>query len=149
MFNIRVYGILVEKGRILVTDEFRLGILMTKFPGGGLEYGEGTIDCLKREWREETGMNVQSIEHYYTTDFFQQSYKLPEASQVINIYYLVQVEDSTNLEITGKPFDFPELIDGIQRFRWLEIARLSPDKFTLPIDKVVVQMLINDFTEIH
>ena len=47
-FNIRVYGFLIDEGCILVTDEFRLGIFMTKFPGGGLIYGEGMIDCLKR-----------------------------------------------------------------------------------------------------
>ncbi len=149
MFNIRVYGILVEKGKILVTDEFRLGTLMTKFPGGGLEFGEGTIDCLKREWREETGMNIHSIEHYYTTDFFQPSYKSPVSSQVINIYYLVQSEDSTNLEVAEKPIDFPELIEGIQRFRWIEISSLTTDEFTLPIDRVVVKKLIDDFAETH
>ena len=49
-FNIRVYGLLVEAGRILVTDEFRLGIFMTKFPGGKLNFKEGTIDCLRREF---------------------------------------------------------------------------------------------------
>ena len=48
-FNIRVYGFLLDDGRVLVTDEFRLGIYMTKFPGGGLHFGEGTVDCLKRE----------------------------------------------------------------------------------------------------
>ena len=43
-FNIRVYGLWIREGRILVTDEFRLGTFMTKFPGGALEFGEGTID---------------------------------------------------------------------------------------------------------
>jgi len=36
-FNIRVYGLLLDDNRILVTDEYRLGIFMTKFPG---------VDCV-------------------------------------------------------------------------------------------------------
>ncbi|MBW6489588.1 MAG: hypothetical protein K0B15_00205 [Lentimicrobium sp.] len=50
-FNIRVYGLIFHKGNLLVSNEFRLGIHMTKFPGGGLIFGEGALDCLKRECR--------------------------------------------------------------------------------------------------
>ena len=53
-FNIRVYGILInERNEVLLTDEYRFGTEITKFPGGGLEFGEGTIDCIKREMMEE------------------------------------------------------------------------------------------------
>ena len=56
-FTIRVYGILFDENkRILVSDEFIRGDYFTKFPGGGLEIGEGTRDCLKREFKEETGV---------------------------------------------------------------------------------------------
>ena len=71
-FNIRVYGILLDKNkRVLISDEFIRGNYFTKFPGGGLEFGEGTRDCLKREFKEETGLDVEIKEHIYTTDFFQ------------------------------------------------------------------------------
>lgn len=56
--NIRVYGLIFCKGLLLITDEFRLGMPMTKFPGGGLIKGEGTIDCLKRECMEELGQEI-------------------------------------------------------------------------------------------
>ena len=32
---------------------------VTKFPGGGMEFGEGTIDCIKRECMEEFGEEVE------------------------------------------------------------------------------------------
>jgi hypothetical protein len=47
-FNLRVYGIVInDKKQILVADEYIRGGFYTKFPGGGLEFGEGTRDCLK------------------------------------------------------------------------------------------------------
>ncbi len=49
-FTIRVYGLFTnDQNEILITDEFQLNTQMTKFPGGGLHFGEGTMDCLKRE----------------------------------------------------------------------------------------------------
>ena len=91
-FNIRVYGFLVDNGNVLVTDEFRLGIFMTKFPGGGLQFGEGTIDCLKREFMEELGTPIEIVSHYYTTDFYQPTTLLPSDMQLFNIYYLVKAD---------------------------------------------------------
>ena len=87
MFNIRVYGILSGKNReILVSDEFIRGNKYTKFPGGGLEFGEGTRDCLMREFQEEMSLAVRVTDHLYTTDFFQMSAFNPE-HQIISIYY--------------------------------------------------------------
>ena len=58
-FIIRVYGIYIDPDKgILVSDELVNGKYITKFPGGGLEFGEGTIDCLKREMVEETGQEL-------------------------------------------------------------------------------------------
>ncbi|MCX6245784.1 MAG: NUDIX domain-containing protein [Bacteroidetes bacterium] len=144
-FNIRVYGLLIDEGKILVTDEFRLGIYMTKFPGGGLKYGEGTIDCLKREFMEELHTEVNILSHYYTTDFFVASTLLPFESQVINVYYLADCGKPFSFKTTDKKFDFPEIADGAQCFRWMEIRELKEEDFTFPIDKKMVTRLIKDF----
>ena len=61
-FNLRVYGILInEQNQLLVSDEYIRGMKITKFPGGGLEFGEGTRDCLKREFLEETGYQCENL----------------------------------------------------------------------------------------
>lgn len=74
MFNVRVYGILINAEKeVLVSDEFIRGHYYTKFCGGGLEKGEGTIDCLKREFMEEMQLHVDVTSHLYTTDFYQES----------------------------------------------------------------------------
>src|SRR3954447_10752767 len=90
MFSIRVYGILRDsKNRVLVSDEYIRGNYYTKFPGGGLELGEGTRDCLKREFKEEMNLEVEVGEHIYTTDYYQVSAFNP-AHQIISIYYFVK-----------------------------------------------------------
>ena len=145
-FTIRVYGILIEDGKLLVSDEFRLGIFMTKFPGGELNFGEGTKDCLRRECMEELNTEIDIISHYYTTDFFQPTNLLPFTFQLINVYYLVKSIKPYPFHVSDKKYDFGEPWDGAQSFRWLEIHALSDEDFTLPVDKKVAIMLKNGFT---
>ena len=108
MFNIRVYGILSGKNmEVLVSDEFIRGNQFTKFPGGGLEFGEGTRDCLKREFMEEMNLNVRVTDHLYTTDFFQMSAFNPE-HQIISIYYRVVALEEIHVPLRRREFDFDE-----------------------------------------
>jgi 8-oxo-dGTP diphosphatase len=142
-FNIRVYGIVIHQGKVLLTDEFRLGMRMTKFPGGGLEFGEGTADCLRREFREELGQEIDIREHIYTTDYFQPTQLLTEPQQLISIYYRVDLCDYSKINASGKAFDFREISDGAQSFRWLELRKLVEQDLTFPIDRKVVEMIKN------
>lgn len=142
-FNIRVYGILINKNdEILLTDEYRLGQMMTKFPGGGLKYGEGTIDCLKREFNEELGQIPEIIEHIYTTDYFQPTFLLKPTMQLISIYYRVSVPFPESIVTTDSVFNI-EKIEGSQSFRWLPVKKLTTSELTFPIDKKVSGIIIS------
>jgi len=139
-FNVRVYGIWIADSKVLVSDELIRNTPITKFPGGGLEFGEGTIEGLKREFREEMNVEVSVIRHYYTTDFY-----VPSAfdnSQVISIYYLVQ----PLLPLTMSTKDIPHQYSEGQRqsFRWIHLNEISEHDFSLIIDKQVGSMLAND-----
>ena len=134
-----------QNKRVLVSDEFIRGNFYTKLPGGGLEIGEGTRDCLKREFKEETGLDVEIGDHIYTTDFFQIS-TFNNKDQIVSIYYWVNATDISGLVTKNKPFDFePDQIDNIniesEVFRWVEWNDLSEDTMSLPIDKAVIQLL--------
>jgi 8-oxo-dGTP diphosphatase len=148
MFNIRVYGILQNAdGEILVSDEFIRGNQYTKFPGGGLEFGEGTRDCLKREFLEEMQLNVLVTDHIYTTDFFQMSAFNPE-HQIISIYYRVEALEEIRVPLRTRLFDFDEDQMDVYRktgetetFRFISWNSFSSDSVSLPIDKVVADLL--------
>ena len=134
-FNLRVYGLLIIDNQILITDENRGGMHMTKFPGGGLEKGEGLRDCLKREFIEELELEVSVGDLFYTNDFLQVSAFKP-SDQLHSFYYFVSAEKEVEIVTkTGMP------AAGEQYFRWLEVDKLNPLEFTFPIDRVVVERL--------
>ena len=147
-FNIRVYGILInEERQVLVADEFIRDKYYTKFPGGGLEFGEGTRDCLKREFMEELNLKVEVTNHLYTTDFFQESAFRP-GDQIISIYYLVKPLEPITARLSSIEFDFDEAqllrykdLHEIETFRFIDWENLTEESVTLPIDKVVVKLV--------
>ena len=140
-FNVRVYGLIInENSEVLLTDEFQLGRKMTKFPGGGLKFGEGTADCIRREALEEFRQEVEIVEHFYTTDFFQKAMFYKD-HQLISIYYIIRFKKPIRFRISDKPFDFSERINGNQSFRWKKIIDLSPDDLSFPIDRHVAALL--------
>jgi 8-oxo-dGTP diphosphatase len=144
-FTIRVYGIFLnENQEVLLSDEYQFDMKITKFPGGGLEFYEGPVDCLKRECMEELGQEIEVIRHFYTTDFFQPGY-FRKNVQVISIYYLARFTGPVRFNISEKPFDFEEMVNGNQSFRWKNISELRPDEITLPIDKIAAEKLIREF----
>jgi 8-oxo-dGTP diphosphatase len=148
MFNLRVYGILInEEKQVLVSDEYIRGNYYTKFPGGGLELGEGTRDCLAREFMEEMKLKVEVREHIYTTDFYQRSAFNP-AHQIISIYYYVIALEPITVPLREKSFEFDEdqlkiyaEKNEVETFRFIEWEEFSEGSVTLPIDKIVAAMV--------
>jgi mutator protein MutT len=141
-FNVRVYGLLINtKNEILVSDEMRAGISFTKFPGGGLEFGEGLSEALKREFSEEMGIIITVENLFYVNDFFQIS-AFNDDHQLLSFYYLINYSHTDKI---GKlEYTYPLNEDG-EKQRWVSISELHEDNFTFPIDKKVIQKLIIDF----
>ncbi|MCX8081284.1 MAG: NUDIX domain-containing protein [Bacteroidia bacterium] len=141
--TLRVYGILLHDGNVLVSDEYIRKNKVTKFPGGGLHFGEGTIDALKREFMEEMKQPVEVISHYYTTDFFVSS-AFHVRTQVISIYYLLKPLGPIVFQTSSVPHDYVWK-EGAQSLRWLDYKSVNEDQFTLIIDRKVGEMLEHDF----
>lgn len=140
-FNLRVYGILNSKDCVLITDEIRGGTKMTKFPGGGLEFGEGLASALVREFKEELDISIKVEGLIYINDFLQTS-SFKKNDQLLCVYYHVSQLCDTIIETVNFPF---EVLNGDdQCFRWVKKNELSKDQFTYPIDKVIAEKLGNE-----
>ena len=140
-FNIRVYGICVnERAEVLLSDESHLNLDFTKFPGGGLEFGEGMIDCLKREFREEFNLEIEVGELFYLTDFFQIS-AFSANDQVISVYYLIRADIQELDHLIANPRD--------EKLHWVKLSELKEEMLSLPIDKMVAGKLMGDYGRNH
>ncbi len=144
-FNVRVYGLLVNESRqLLISDELEYGMKFSKFPGGGLEYGEGLIDGLKREFMEECAFEIEVISHFYTTDFYLKS--AFDDTQIISVYYKVKNLLPLNLPVKTVPFDFAGAEKGgnLQVFRWINLDQLKIEDVTFPADQKTVELLLKN-----
>jgi len=139
-FNIRVYGIYIQKDYLLVTDEIRLNTPMTKLPGGGLKFGEGLEAALKREWLEELEVEIEVGDIFYVNPFLQISAFRP-TDEVICMYFWVKPLGPLRGTFREKPMDFPHKGNDQQVFRWIDMQQLRPEDFTFPIDRSLVPKL--------
>ncbi|MGI9526599.1 MAG: NUDIX domain-containing protein [Weeksellaceae bacterium] len=133
-FNIRVYGLWVKDNALLILKEPYAGDILYKFPGGGIEYGEGLIEALQRELKEELNLELSSYEHFYTQEDFVQS-KFREHEQILTIYYKIEIENPKRIEILEK---------RIQKLIWVPLDRLNIHDVNLPVDRIVVNKLIQE-----
>ena len=132
-FNIRVYALIILKNNILLSRELIQNELIYKFPGGGVELGEGIVDALQREAKEEMGQHLNHITHFYTTDFFQRS-SFDSSEQLISIYFKASLSKHLNNRLKIPVKDQPV-------FEWKRLVDLNEENLHFPIDKKVLNMI--------
>ncbi|WP_394660513.1 NUDIX domain-containing protein [uncultured Chryseobacterium sp.] len=132
--NIRVYACAVKNRKVLALFEEYAGEPLMKFPGGGLEFGEGLTECLHREFDEELNVKIEITEHFYTQEDFVVS-RFRENEQLLTIYYLVNIINEE---------DFLILDPCIERTEWVSIDQPG-NPFPLPVDQIVFDKLKEKF----
>lgn len=128
--NVRVYATIVKEGKVLALREEYVGEQLLKFPGGGLEFGEGVMQCLQRELEEELNIKIKNVQHLYTQEHFVQS-KFSAAEQLLSIYYEGELVDQNELLIMDP---------CIEKIEWISLdAEENP--FPLEVDKIAFREL--------
>lgn len=123
--NVRIYAACVKDQKVFSLFEKYAGELLLKLPGGGLEYGEGTIECLRREFDEELNLKIKNIQHFYTQEDFVAS-RFRANEQLLTIYYTADIEAEEAILLKDS---------NILKAEWVALDQDCP--FTLPVDKIV------------
>ncbi len=150
-FNIRVYLLLLNEREdsLLLSDEIVRGAYFTKFPGGGLEFGEGLLDCLQREAREELGQEVEVVRQFHASESFQRSTFAPE-DQLLCIYYECRLPRAANgrrepaFRVAGRRYDFDHHREREESFRWRRLDEIDPAELSLPLDRQALTLLLEE-----
>ncbi|MBS7321261.1 MAG: NUDIX domain-containing protein [Myroides sp.] len=128
-FNVRVYAVCIVNQKLLTLTEPFAGKLVTKLPGGGLEYGEGTVDCLKREFKEELNIDITVGDVFYVQEDFITSLA-NDNKQLLTLYFFADILNLNDLKL---------LEIDIQKINWVSLKADNP--FTLPVDQIVFNKL--------
>jgi len=137
-FNLRVYGFIINKNQeVLLSDEYRFESFFTKFPGGGVEYGEGITNALNREFMEELNVEIESCKLIYFNEYFQESVFM-EGVQVTCFYYLVKCKDIQ--DIGSKSYTIPFKEEG-EKQRWIKINELQDKDLNFKMDRIAFNKL--------
>lgn len=139
-FTIRVYGLAYQEGKILLNHENIDGFQMLKFPGGGLEFNEGLIDGLRREFMEELETELVEVDHLFTNPQFIQS-TFRENEQVLAVYYKVKLAQPLGRKESIQPTRM-----GSQNHissNWVPIHNLLWQELTFETDQAAMRLLID------
>lgn len=132
--NVRVYAAVLKNRCVLALQEEYAGQQLLKFPGGGLEFGEGILDCLHREFEEELNLKIENLKHFYTQEEFLVSRFRPN-EQLLTIYYIAEIVDVDDLIIRDA---------CIEKIEWVSLDS-EENPFPLPVDMIVFDLLKQKF----
>lgn len=96
--NFRSVGVLIRNNKILVQrdkDGFEYAL-----PGGHVKIGESSIDSLIREYKEETGADINCERLIWVEECFWEWNK--KQTSTIAFYYLINLCDDTDIPDNGE-----------------------------------------------
>jgi 8-oxo-dGTP diphosphatase len=132
-FRPAIYGVLIQGSDVLLVRAPQTSDSVIGFPGGGIELGEAPLDALRREFSEETGLEIEPLRLLWATTGFHRSRKFPQL-QVLGIYWEVRSIGGT-LRPEGNEDDVDEAF-------FCPLQTLPEDQM-MSVDREVVQLLGN------
>lgn len=136
-FNARCYALICsDKGRLLVLKERWRGVDLQKLPGGGLELGEGMLECLDREISEEfeSSQSLTWAHFHCPTHCFSSQFR-PEEQLLLNYFLAEEQVHEGHWSIIP---DDPNILELV----WLDIEPSNVHWFTLESDRDAFMKLV-------
>lgn len=117
--RVRVCGILIEDNQVLLVHLLSpvSNSMVWMPPGGGLEFGESIEECLKREFKEETGFQVQVKELAFVDELVRPPF------HALELYYYVNKESGSLKR--GRDPEHDSDLQLIDEVGWIPLSQLS------------------------
>jgi len=114
----RVRAIIIKDDKLLTIKRSKQDLVYFVFPGGGVEQGEDLETAIKRECKEELGVEIKVIKNF-TSERFDRG----EIKQLEHFYFrdIVSGELGTG---DGPEYDVNSGYEGIHEIEWLDINDL-------------------------
>ena len=119
--RIRAAAILIENGRILLVKQEVSATRHWSLPGGKLDWGESLEQCLIREMKEETGLDIRVKELAYVTD------RIKGNDHLVHMTFLVERINNKTLPLEWKHEDpfFSEACDVAREVKIVPISEMK------------------------
>ena len=105
--RVRVAGILMnDRNEVLLANHRKNNKSYWLFPGGGVEYGEGVEEALKREFVEELDIKLKKVENLV---FMNDTVFPGKKRHILNLYFRVTAKADFRVKPEG-PFCHAEFV---------------------------------------
>lgn len=140
-FRPSVYGIIFQDNKVLLSRQWD----GYDFPGGGIKLGETIEEALKREIKEETGLDVRMGDVVACENSFFKYRQKEKYVQSILIYYLCEiVGGKISLEFIAESEK-----DYIGEAEWINLDAVGKIKFYNSVDSVEIIKKAVEFDKKH
>ncbi len=120
-FRPAAYAIVVHEGTVLLLNTIHAGTY--SLPGGGIEIGELIEEALRREVREETGIEIESLNFFR---FEEQFFYYDPADVAVHSFLFFYLCRPKTIEICK---DSQVEDNAVEKPRWIKIAGLENRHF--------------------
>ena len=129
-FRPSVYGILIEKGKVLLVKQWD----GYDFPGGGIDIHETIEGALKREFWEETGLDIKPVEIVSVESSF---FRLPYSEEYVNAVLMYFLCEKIGGKVSAANFDEHEQKYASEA-EWIDLGDVEKLKFYNSVDSLKV-----------
>src|SRR3989339_648647 len=109
----RVRAIIMDNNKILAIKRIKEDEVYYVFPGGGVEEGEELEEALKRECREELGVEIKIIKNFASERFNRGNIKQME------YFYICEIISGEIGTGNGPEYDVNSNYEGTHSIEWI------------------------------
>ena len=121
--RLRICGICLVENKILLINHS--GLTETNFwapPGGGLRFGESAESCLKREFLEETGLDIEIRDFLFACEFIR------SPLHAVELFFLTSLKGGVLRKGHDPELGNQQIIRDVKFLSWTEIEQLQPQE---------------------